>query len=302
MPDFTTTALLSNIRRRGSVPNSSAAGAADSDLLAIATDCLTGPLAALIRSAKEDFFAATYSASTVADTASYPISPRAQALGLQEVELVDSAGEVSDLERISRAQRSLYDTSTSRPTAFYFEDGKIVLTPTPDGVYTLRLPYFRRPSALVATSACAVITAISSGTKVLTLSATIPSTFTTTATYDLVSAKSGFEPRGIDLAVSAASGTSMTFSATLPTDLVVGDYVCLAQESCVAQVPWEFHQVLAQMAAIEWLDGPGRNPGRAQAARQKLEPLKAEVLSLALPRVEGEPEVVAQTAFFNGGE
>lgn len=298
MPDFTTTALLASIRRRGAVPSSSSSGTADADLLAIATEEQRSYLAPELRKIREDFYAFAHEISTVLGTAPYLVPSRAQAGGLQEVELVDSAGVVSNLTRIPRREKHGESTTNGRPERFFFEGGRLVLSPTPDAVYTLRIPFFLRPSDLVATSAVRTISAIDTATRVVTLSSAIPATFTTAATYDFVRSSSGFEPLGIDRAVSAASGTSMTFSAALPADLAVGHYVCLAGETPVPLAPVEFHDLLAARCAEVVRQGPLRDAEMLPNLSADREALEARLLGAATPRVEGESETAANTSTF----
>ena len=301
MPDFTTTALLASIRRRAAVPNSAGSGTQDADLLAIASEEQRSYVALKLREKREDFFAFEHSFTTEEGTASYLVPDRAQGGGLQEVELVDSSGDVTNLARIPRREKWRESTDNAKPEGFYFSGGFLVLSPTPDAAYTVRIPYFFRPSQLVATSAVAVISAINTGTDSVTLSATIPATFTTSQRFDFVRAKPGFEPLAIDATATVASGTGMTFSADLPDNLAVGDYVCLAGESPVPYAPVEWHDLLSIRAALAVRTGPLRDESIAAILHDAQEEVEA-ALGIVTPRAEGEAETTAQTrSFFAGG-
>lgn len=302
MPDYTTTALLASIRRRTGAPEAVAAGTANADLLAIATEELWGPVAAHLKAARSNFFLTSHTQAIVAGTAAYPIPPRAMGSGMAEVEVIQSDGSIRNLLTIDRTDLHTMDQTPGAPSHFYFQDDQVILFPTPSGSgETLRIPYYRRAGVLVLTSAVAVITAINTGTRVLTLASTIPATFLTTVTYDLIGARPGFRTLGMDLAVTNASGTSMTFTATLPTDLAVGDYVCLAGESPVAQIPPETHQLLAQHVAVKVLAGPSYDARSLDDARAELKRLKEDLGPSVEPRSEGELTTVGTEYFFGAG-
>jgi hypothetical protein len=207
-------------------------------------------------SLKEEFAVATYDYTTTSGQYAVSLPPRAIGGKVREIMVKDE----DQYRRISRVEptRVLQPPSNDgTPDRYYFEGNKIIVDPC--GAADIRIKYFRRPGALVLEADAGVITAINTGTKTVTLSS-LPDGFTTSEEYDFVQSSPPFDTLGMDLAVTGISGNDVTFSATLPTDLVVGDYLCLAGEAPVPQIPVELHSLLAKrtnVVALEALGGAG---------------------------------------------
>jgi hypothetical protein len=105
--------------------------------------------------------------------------------------------------------------------------------------------------------------------------------------YDLVRASPGYESLADDV-TPLADYTFPTFTA--PTDVEVGDYVCLAGESCVPQIPVELQPVLAQRVIVKVLEAIG-DAAAVQTAQGKLLEAEAAAKTLLTPRVDGEPKM-----------
>lgn len=281
--DFTTTALLSSLKRRGMLPSTSET-LSTSDFLAIATEELQTYVFKLLLATREEFAVASHDLSVVSGTAAYKLPSRAVGGKLRDVLLYDAShgGGYVSLQRIEPAMGLAGNGGIE---GYYLQGDDVVFSPTPASSVTVRLTYFRRPSALVATTAAGAITAINTGTKVVTYTAG-PAFSSTSALYDLVRGKPPFTVIGQDLAVTAANGsTTVTFTATLPTDLAVGDYVCLAGESPVAQVPVELHPLLSQRTVYKCLEALGDD--KSVAAGEAADRMRLDAVTLLTPRVEG---------------
>jgi hypothetical protein len=172
-----------------------------------------------------------------------------------------------------------------QPNSYYIQGNNVVLTTAPSSG-TLRVTYYRRPNRVVATTAVGEITAIAGNT--ITISAA-PSTFTTSVTYDFVKGKPGFDTLGEDYAASSA-GVSMVFSSDVPASLAVGDYVCLSQESPIAQIPVELQPLLSERTTATVLHALG-DP-KADAAYRVASDMEKRILKLISPRTEGSSRVV----------
>jgi hypothetical protein len=166
--------------------------------------------------------------------------------------------------------------------AYWVENSKIYFDPDrPDAV---RVRYYLRPGKLVETSACGTISTINTttGEVVVTLA---PSDFTTSLRYDLVRGKAGFDLLAKDLTVVSIVGTTITFTASdLPSELQAGDYVCVADESPVPQIPVEWFPYLAQHTASLLLESLGDFDG-AKKVEARLGKMRENALSLISPRV-----------------
>lgn len=279
MATFNTTRLVSMVKLKGDLPDGRYE---DSEILDLATDALVSEIAPLMISAREEYYVRSKDFTVTAAQSCYLIPSRAVGGTLREVKLIRGT-QVVDLQRMDPEDIDSIDTST--PCAFYIQGDNIVLYPTPDATGdTLRMTYFVRPSALVATTACAQITEINGST--LTLS--VPTTWTTTNTFDIIRGESGFSLKGMDLAASAVNTTNIVFSSALPTDLVVGDWVCLSGESCFPWIPADAHQLLVHLTVVACLEALG-DQTNLQVAAARAEALKDALKAVLTSRVQGAP-------------
>lgn len=287
--EYTTDLLLTSMKKRGMIPASTNAFST-TDLLRVLTEEMRTYIVEMLVSANEEYGVTTYDVSIASGTSSYVMPPRASGMHLRGVYFVDSSGNEAPLDRIEPSRAGDYGTSGSI-AGYKLENNSVVVVPSPSATSgTLRMRYFYRPNKLVETTAVGLITAINTSTRVVTVSTTIPTTFTTSVTYDLVKGQPGFQSLGIDLAVSAAAATSMTFSVTLPTGLAVGDYVCLAGQSPIPQIPPETHILLAHRAAQIVLEGVGDpRSARAEATTEKM---RQKLMPLLTPRVKAGSRII----------
>lgn len=280
--DFTTTALLSSLKRRGMLPSNSDT-LSTADFLAIATEELQTYIFKVLLAVREEYAVATYDLTLTSGTAAYKIPSRAVGGKLRHVNKYDSSsGALTPLARLE-PERIGSASATGNVACYYLQGDDIVLVPTPSSAETVRLTYFRRPSALVATSAVGTSSAV--GASTMTISST-PATFTTSVTYDIVRAKPPFSILAQDLAVSSVNANIVTFSSPISSyGVSVGDYVCLAGESPVAQVPVELHPLLSQRTVYKCLEAIGDE--KAQVAEAAADKMRQDALTLLTPRVEG---------------
>lgn len=293
MADYTVDTLVTKMRRAGKLPAHDQTGTAAA-LLEKLNDEQRLYLTARLSSVREQYRQATYDITTTAGLKRYAIPTRAVSAGLVSVAEIEADGSRSPLHFFAdyRAQ------TQHGPTAgdCYMEGNELVLYADP-GAITLRLTYNRRLAELVLLASARAITAINTGTKTVTIAAS-PSTFDSRTTFDLVKGTPHFDTYGIDLACSSlgSGATSVVFTATLPTSLAVGDYVCIPGETPVCNAPWEMHDLLAHKAAHAWLTergdpkaatlgvslwGKDGGPGDAKPGS-----MEADVLSLLTPRIE----------------
>jgi hypothetical protein len=286
---FTTTDLLADIKRRAMIPADQNTFE-DTDLLRLATDELRLSLLPMLLSEREEFYLTEAGASQtlVAGTAAYQIPARAAGQMLRDAYITDSAGNIFNLARIEYDERPNFDTvTTGIPNHFYLRNNKIVLLPTPSTAsYTLVTPYFIRPSKLVETSDACQITDITGTT--ITVSATAPSTFSSSVATDFVRATGGFECVDIAVTPSSVSGTTFVYSS-VPSGLAVGDWICVAGESTIPQLPAELHPLLAERVAKKVMKALGDVNG-AKLADETIKEMTEGARLLTNARVQGEPK------------
>lgn len=251
---------------------------ATADFLAFADEELQTEVVQVLLAAREEYLVSKipFDQTIVSGTTRYAMPPRAIGGRLRQVLISGTDGAYVPLPRVE-------PENSTDDVGYVFDGNSLVLTDsTLTG--TLRQTYFMRPNRLVATSAVGLITAINTGTGVVTCN--IPATFTTSERYDFVKGTPGFECSAIDLTASAVGGSTITFTAgDLPSSLAVGDYVCLAGESPIPQIPVELHPFLSQRVVVRALSAIG--DAKREFAQQDADRLRARAVSLISPRDQG---------------
>jgi hypothetical protein len=278
--DYTATALVADMLRRGYVPSGSSTFTTPV-LLGLMSDELRGYVVELLRESGGEHLVVPHTLSVTPGRTEYRLPPRAVANGVRKVAVVLDGLEV----QLPQLHPSALDRGLQ---GYYLRGAHLVLWPAPLSAQTLRVDYLLRPSQLVSTGHVTVTAVAEVGTDtVLTLSAASPA-----SVVDVVRASAPFDV----LAVSAAGVPSGPgFTLTLPTASLigtpeVGDYVCLPDESPVAQVPLELHALLAQRTAYAVLAAIGE--AGAQATLQRCEDMREQCLRLLTPRDIGAREFV----------
>lgn len=284
---YTTTNFLADVKLRAFIPVSQATfTAADTLLLADAETQTT--VIPLLQSVKSDYWL-TYKDHTItASQANYDIPARAIGMALRDVQIVSSGGDVTSIPQIN--VEDVNTTVSGEPVAFYIKQNQVYLFPTPSSTTgTLRLHYYLRPAKLVQTTDAGLISTISTGSNYVTV-ASIPSAWTTSYTYDLIKQDGASEPLAIDQAATSIASTTITFTSTMPTSLRVSDYVALAGETPIPQIPAEVRPVLAQATAVRMMESmmlPGVDFARSTLDRE----IKTATMLLS-QRVEGESKKI----------
>lgn len=283
---YTTTDLLSAIARRAFSPTDQQTFA-NSEILALADEEIETLLLAEILGAREEFFVTSVDEPILQGVAEYNFPARAVGNSLREVKLVLG----SDVRNLPRVELENFGTtSQGSPEQFYLRENKIGLYPTPSASNgTLRLWYARYPSKLVETFAAPQIATVSG--LAVTVTAAPPS-WGPANTFDVLSASG---PIGTDLSISGISGNTLTFTA-LPAGVAAGQYLALAGESPLVQLPREYRTVLAQAVTVRILSSM-RLPG-VNDERQKLKEMLEQTRKLIAPRVVGENRVIVNNNWF----
>ena len=281
---FDATYLLTQVKLKSASPEGRYS---DAEILQLANDCMISHVVPMIISLKEEYYVTSEDQNITANVSAYPIPYRALGLSLREVKKVQNSN-VIDLDRMS-PEEITSATASDTTQGFYIQGQDVILYPTPSSTQdTLRLYYFLTPSKVVAITDCAVITAINTGTGVVT--ATPPTTWTTSSSLDFCSQRNGHKTLGSDITPTAISTTTITFSlADLPSTLSVGDYVALAGETPFLQCPDVCFDLVVRLVANELLESLGAQ-AELQAGEKKAEKLQANVVSLLTNRVTGAPK------------
>lgn len=299
MADYSTTALLNSIKRRCLVPSSQIT-LSDTDFLSIADEELQLHVVPLLKAVREEYFVTYQDVSVAANTAGYALPDRAIGAQLRDVTIIDtntSTDSIRNVPRIDIAEipyQGINLTQTGYVQSFYLQNNYIYFLPTPSTSQgTIRLWYFLKPNRLVALASVGVIAGIDTVNKTVTLNA-VPSTFAIGTSCDFIKSKPGFDMLAMDQAITGISSTTISFAA-LPSTLLVGDYLSLARESAVPQIPEELHPLLAQRVAVKALEAIGDNEKMLIAAK-KTEEMEMAANKLMASRVEGEAKKIKNSS------
>ena len=299
--------LITSVKKRANVPTSQSTFQT-ADFLRFADEEIRSKILPLVLKNLEDYYIWKSDTLVVPTQSSYLIPTRAVGAKLRDVELVLVADDQTrvPLERLNREDLLASYTGAGtgcfirRKQGFYFDGNKVVIYPNPIGIgqaWYLRQTYYSRPSQLVDVTACALVSSINAGLNQITV-ASLPSTISTSTTVDFVKANPHFECSAIDQSITNISGTTLTFSATLPTDLSVGDYVCLSGQSCVIQVPVEIQPLLYQYVVVRCLSSQGDKEQLADEVSE-IKKMEENALILLSPRVDGKAKRASNSRGMN---
>jgi hypothetical protein len=306
--DYTTTSLISSIKRRISLPDAQNLYSPD-DLIAFMGDELSSTIVPLVHSVQQEYWVQQINIPLIQNQTNYTIPIRGAANGLRLVTLVDNNGNEIDYpmlrpENTASSYNWLSPYSTSTLYGFYMEGDHIVMFPNSvvtNPVNTIRFRIERQPSQLCATSEAAQITAIAG--QLVTVNG-IPSDWTTSLLYDIMNGQPQFQPKIDDAAISNLNfGTSViTFTTPLPSNLAVGDWISIQNTAPIPQIPYQMFPYLAQCVATKCLEGLS-DTQVLQAAQQKLGLMKEDLLKLLQPRDMGNVQtVVNRGGLFDNGQ
>jgi hypothetical protein len=295
---YTTTEFLEGVKDRCNFPSGSTV--TDAKLLGWADQECKSRLLPEIISKRENYLVADYTTTITSGVSSYRIPPRAFGQKLVDVVITAADGRERSLAWLEDDDVSRFTLTTGNPSHFKVENNSVILFPTPNtSVETLSLKHNRRPSALVATSAAGMVSTVAAG--VVTFATSRPSTFGVTQTpnfqkYDLVLGTPGHECLAIDISVSAVGASTVTIPTASAALLTYGDYICLAEQTPVPQVPPDIVPVLEQMTAVRYLESKG-DLDMLMAANNRLRELVNYAGITLSPRVERESRKITGGAF-----
>lgn len=277
----TSDALLARVKRAAMMPTADGR-LTDAEILTALDDVIDTQLGRAVYDADDGRWVET--AADVAVTAGrsdYRLPERAWADGIRQVMLVDpTTGTEIPLDYVDLADAyELRNAGVWAAPAYTLVADAIRLLPTPaDSAYSLRVAYLRQPSRLVAVSACALVSTVSSST--IGAAAALPSSMSGTEVVDVVRGTNG-RVLETDVTVTASTPNLTRGAGAWGTSgigaIVAGDYVCLAGETCVVPVPRVAIAYLVELGArqvcIDLGDAEGARDRAATAeeARKDME-------------------------------
>ncbi len=269
----------------------------DANLLTIMTFEMTSKIIPLIDNQAEEYFIHVDDIPYDGQATVFSIPSRALAGKLRSVSFVDANQNEVRIPRL-RLEDIMSNVNATglaiNPAlwGFYLRNNQVILylgssTGNNNNFPFLRLRYVRQPNALVLSTACGEVTNIAG--DVVTVDS-VPSAFTTGSTYDLISNSPQMFDSLLDDATITAIDTmakTITFTTgTVPAGLQVGDWVCLANQSPIPQIPYSpGFDLLLQLSAAKCLEIHGDVQGYNVAMSQASD-MKSYFISVITPRVD----------------
>ena len=233
----------------------------------------------------------------------YEIPYRALGNTLRDVSMV-SGNSVYELSQISMSELPDYSadlSSGNNVDAFYIENNTIILTNPNGGYDSLRLRYMLRPNMLTKLEEAAVISEVNVNEIDQTLEIVVESTgknFKASADYDIVGGKSPNKIKFYDMTIdSVTTGNAGRLDIPLSylngnEDTVkVGDYITLAGQTPVPNIPTEMHPLLAQAAAVQILESLSDDIA-LKNAQIRLDKMTRSIQKLVDNRVDFAPKKI----------
>lgn len=296
---WTTAMLEARARLYAGEADAGSGGLTSAEVLQLADDELQSYCFPRLLKARGEY-SVTYSDTTLTSgTAAYTVPARAYLGQLRDVLFVSTSGTVRSLALIQPEEIGhgfAATTTASEPSGFYMRGKSVVLWPTPSAsAGTLRLMYVRKPSTLVATSACALVSGVtpSGANSNCAASTGVPGTWASTEVTDISDPARTEEPLYVDVsATSVNTGTDTWVYVTANASaLAVGHYVSLDGETCVPHLPEPLLPWLAMRTATAILEARG-DLNALGAARSKAQAIEDRLESVLKPRIDGEPTFV----------
>lgn len=286
--DFSSDALIESTKTRCLVPDSQLLFT-DRQIAKILTEELHSDMVPLIMAVHEEYFVANHDQDIDASTNYYLTSPRAIGGKARDVVLLDpNNNEIEIPRRMPEAKKNNPIPTQQFVWGYYWSGDGVQLLPGDQNLsnYSLRMRIFRRPNNIVITSDAGQITAINTGTNVVTLD-NAPSSWTTSTTFDVVQSAPPYHTRGEDQGISALAGFDLTFDS-LPSTMQVGDWVAESGYAPLAQIPFEAQKLLAQRGAMKLLESMNDDRGFKNAS-VVYEDMVTKFRQLLTPRTDGTP-------------
>lgn len=288
----TTTDLINSLALQGAFPDSVSSLFSNANFLSILNLEMGKEVVPLLNRVNEEYFLQTKTIALVSGTNLYRMPTRAIGSALRDVQLLGNSGSVTGLNRLFEEDRT---SLSSNAQGYFLKGNQVEVSPVPtSSTDSLRLLYFRRPSKLVLPIACGQILSINTVLNQVVVTS-LPSTMTAGVLTDFVQANSPYDILDMDLAIASVSGTTVTF-ASLPADLAINDYICLAGESCVPGIPEELISILVQAALCTALSS--KKDKSVELELQKLSVMKESAVNMLSPRVKSaDKKIVNRNSF-----
>lgn len=300
-----TSQLLKSIKRRAMVPDNQSTFS-DQDLIDLMNEEMMIGLVPSVLIMKDEYFMFKSEVFIENSKSNYVVPERSIGSKLREVCFQDPAGNEYEMTQISVDDRYGYLANVVEFTSFrrfYMEGSDLILFPSV-GVNVsgkLAFYYYLRPNNLVKDAEVATISNINRTTGEITVS-NLPSTYGLDHKFDFIRAESPHNILSIDVSLTALNSSTKIITVNvsdIPKDLSKGDFLAIAGQTCVPNVPTELHVILAHRAAQRVLEAIGDTQGLANATA-KLQEMEQKTGIIIDNRVEGAPRKIVSKSLMTG--
>ncbi len=246
---------VNSVYRNTALPNSQQTYEPD-DIVAFLNEEQQTTISALIQSIRESYWITYYDVVIQPNVSTYIVPQRAIMGALEDIVLVDNAGNEIEIAQLSPEQKKVAPFYSFVPIAsmrgIFARDDTFNIYPTtfpyPAG-FIIRFKYARRPSVLVQSSFCAQILTVNPATKVVTVSS-VPAGWTQGSTIiDVINNVPQFTALTDDNLITNISGTSITLTSC-PSTVAIGQWLCPMGTTCVPQIPLELYPLLINAGCL----------------------------------------------------
>jgi len=290
--DYTNTALISDIRATGHIPQSQTAFS-DSNLLALADKQLQTHISRQIVTVRENYFT-RYQDVARNLTGLYDIPSRSVAGALVDIQLVSSS-EIIPVVRMEIGEQFSTVSSPNGVYSAYLMGNQVQILPIPNSTY-VRFWFNTRPSKLIPVTQACQITEIAGNVLTVNL---VPTSITTSTPVDIVQGQPHFSTLLLDSTPTVVTATTITLPS-VPSGTAVGDWVTLANQSPVAQIPVEFRGLLVQRTVMKYYEIQGYKD-KMEMAKADLKEMTEDLYELINPRISEEPKKITASTGLIGG-
>ena len=244
------------------------------------------------------------------DKGEYEIPYRALGNKLRDISIVNG-NVLYELAQIGLGELPDYtygEDSNSYLDKFYIENNKIHLIQSSRGYTSVRMRYYLRPNVLTKKEQSGTISSISidnDADTITLLLSTVGKLFSDSVQYDLIGNRSpnkikAFDITPISLAITgtvnqqnrtATMVLSLSEIQAQKNEIKVGDYVAIAEQTPVPNMPTEMHPLLAQAAAVQLLEAL-TDTEALKNAENRLMKMTVAVQELIDDRVELAPKKI----------
>ncbi|MEO0271672.1 MAG: hypothetical protein ABIM30_01110 [candidate division WOR-3 bacterium] len=280
--------LIKSIKRKGMLPETQITFS-EQDFLDFATEEMDLGIMPLVLSYYEDYYSFYEEITVNHSTMRIKIPHRAVGNKLRFVGIKRNSGVIPLFKANYDDIHAEYHNLFSRH--YYIENDELVF---PTNLFSdndkVVLSYYLRPNALVPDEYMCRIVNISGNT--LTVSGGDLSLYTTSDKIDVISDLSPNKILAIDLPIVSinVSLNQITLS-NVPSNVNVGQYICLAEKTAIVQIPTELQSLLSQRVVARCLEALGDQAG-LQAANTKIAEIEQKATTLLSPRVESNSKKI----------